>query len=359
MRAPCDLASCPPPPADPPPLFLPRADYDIILWPTSLTASKPLGVLHGHTSPVTRVLAVEGGLQLVSVGTDGSIRLWDVAMGRCVQVLNDPARKQPADVKGAVEVSSLDVSAATIDGRSGGLLTASTAPAFWRARKTNRAEQRTHDYAPSLAVYNSVFGVIVSADESSSLAVWKVETGQCLGRFDRAHGVSKITSLAFDSTGRRLLSGAHDGSVRVWNFSSGECLRACVSPPSDAVEVTGVLHVPPTKSRPGLFVSVGWSKALTCFPDQVVRSKVRARLWCWQPACDHAPFASMRARMGAAALPQMCPRSSSLHASRNVFPPTRHRNTVSPPPAAAIHIASRPHPSWSTSTRTRASQLRR
>ena len=251
-------------------------EYDILLWPASLSASsRPHGMLRGHACPVSRVLAVEGGAQLISLGSDGSIRLWDVGMARCVQVLNDPSRTELADSRGFAEVSTLNVSAASLDARSGGLLTASATPSFWRARRTSRAEQRTHDHAPSVVAYNAVFDVIVSADESSSLAVWKVETGACLGRFDRAHGTSKITSLAFDSSGRRLVSGAHDGSVRVWNFSSGECLRACVSPPTDAVEVTGIVHIAPTRSRPGLFVTVGWSKALACFPDLPVRAKVR------------------------------------------------------------------------------------
>ncbi|KAG8462926.1 hypothetical protein KFE25_001699 [Diacronema lutheri] len=249
-------------------------EYDILLWPASLSASsRPHGMLRGHACPVSRVLAVEGGAQLISLGSDGSIRLWDVGMARCVQVLNDPSRTELADSRGFAEVSTLNVSAASLDARSGGLLTASATPSFWRARRTSRAEQRTHDHAPSVVAYNAVFDVIVSADESSSLAVWKVETGACLGRFDRAHGTSKITSLAFDSSGRRLVSGAHDGSVRVWNFSSGECLRACVSPPTDAVEVTGIVHIAPTRSRPGLFVTVGWSKALACFPDLPVRAK--------------------------------------------------------------------------------------
>ena len=32
----------------------------------------------------------------------------------------------------------------------------------------------------------------------------------------------KVTALAFDASGRRLLTGAQDGLVRVWNFSSGQ-----------------------------------------------------------------------------------------------------------------------------------------
>ena len=42
-----------------------------------------------------------------------------------------------------------------------------------------------------------------------------------------------MTALAFDASGRRLLTGGQDGVVRVWNFSSGQCLREC-TPPREA-----------------------------------------------------------------------------------------------------------------------------
>ena len=36
---------------------------------------------------------------------------------------------------------------------------------------------------------------------------------------------TKMTAMAFDEAGRRLITGANDGTVRVWNFSNGQCLQ--------------------------------------------------------------------------------------------------------------------------------------
>ncbi len=36
---------------------------------------------------------------------------------------------------------------------------------------------------------------------------------------------SRVYSVAFSSDGQRLASASGDGTVRVWNVASGECLR--------------------------------------------------------------------------------------------------------------------------------------
>ena len=51
----------------------------------------------------------------------------------------------------------------------------------------------------------------------------------------------KVTALAFDASGRRLLTGAQDGLVRVWNFSSGQCLRECLPPTQGDVPISADL----------------------------------------------------------------------------------------------------------------------
>ena len=45
-------------------------------------------------------------------------------------------------------------------------------------------------------------------------------------------GNEQPTAVAFDHSGRRLLVGRQDGSVRVYNFSSGQCLAECLPPKS-------------------------------------------------------------------------------------------------------------------------------
>lgn len=52
-----------------------------------------------------------------------------------------------------------------------------------------------------------------------------METGERLIKFKVAKGDIEITALTFDPSLRRLLTGARDGTVSIWNFNNGACLR--------------------------------------------------------------------------------------------------------------------------------------
>lgn len=75
------------------------------------------------------------------------------------------------------------------------------------------------------ALFNSVFGVVVSVDEAGTVCTWDMATGAREGRFTKAHRESRVTAAVFDTNERRLVTVANDGSVRMWNFNNGSLLR--------------------------------------------------------------------------------------------------------------------------------------
>ncbi|EDO38985.1 predicted protein [Nematostella vectensis] len=93
---------------------------------------------------------------------------------------------------------------------------------------------------------------VVSACHESVVCVWSLETGEKIIQFSNAHDDSEITAMSFDPSKRRLVTGARDGSVKIWNFNNGACLR--VLHQVDDEEITGILchkqHI----------ITVGWSK---------------------------------------------------------------------------------------------------
>lgn len=134
----------------------------------------------------------------------------------------------------------------------------------------------SHDTPISDVVYNEPFNLVISADESSTVRVWDAITGKAVYFFTEAHGRSKITALALDNLGRRLVTGAQDGSVKVWNFSTGVCLQNCI--PTANAEVAGVIY-----ARDPLLKGVvagGWSRRITLWPDEAddTREGVDAQL---------------------------------------------------------------------------------
>ena len=120
---------------------------------------------------------------------------------------------------------------------------------------------------------------MVSADVSGSVQVWDVHTGKMSFKFNRIHGKdSKVTTLGMDRSGRRLITGGDDGTVRIWNFSNGQCLRQCITrrPPqfgsSEEVqrkgrELTAVAFVVTGGSESKFIITGGWNRRVYVFPD--------------------------------------------------------------------------------------------
>jgi len=77
---------------------------------------------------------------------------------------------------------------------------------------------------------------MVTADARSLVCVWDVISGEKLMEFSAATGCSssssgsdvdqlEMTAMSFDPTYRRLVTALSDGSLAIWNFNNGNCLR--------------------------------------------------------------------------------------------------------------------------------------
>jgi WD40 repeat protein len=56
---------------------------------------------------------------------------------------------------------------------------------------------------------------VVTGCDSSSIAVWDIETGSKSIVFSNAHGDEEITCMVFDEVERRLITGARNGTIKV------------------------------------------------------------------------------------------------------------------------------------------------
>lgn len=55
--------------------------------------------------------------------------------------------------------------------------------------------------------------------------MWDLDTGEKTMQFSRCHGDVELTAMTFDPSGRRLITGGRDGSLKIWNFNNGACLN--------------------------------------------------------------------------------------------------------------------------------------
>lgn len=69
--------------------------------------------------------------------------------------------------------------------------------------------------ALSYALYNSTHRQVVTGHADSSVSLWDVETGRRRLQILNAHGEDELTCMTLDSSHRRLITGARNGTIKV------------------------------------------------------------------------------------------------------------------------------------------------
>jgi WD40 repeat protein len=243
-------------------LGLPSVGPELGLLDAEHQAPPPLLSLRGHTGPVRAMAFLPDGRRALSASDDGTLRLWDVLLGRTLRALT--AHEGPviavavaADGKhalsggqdGTLRYWDLDGVAAPVvlqaqggpvwkvalspDGRHALSRTAGGVVELWdlvegRVKRTlSVASKRV------LAVAFSPDGRYALTPRNvenrgenlnSRASLWEVDTGkevQTVGAFD-----SEIESVAFSPDGHRLLTGGYDRLVSLWDLDTGRRLLA-------------------------------------------------------------------------------------------------------------------------------------
>src|SRR5579864_3641154 len=144
---------------------------------------KPLLALDtgGHTNAVYKVLVSDYKNQLISVGLDKTIRIWDLGTGEPLRVLRPPVGP----------------------GAHGYLFSAALSPdGTLLAVGTYRALTPLYDHRIHLIELPS--GNMVRSLKGHSYTIY---------------------DLAFSADGERLASASHDATVRIWDVKTGESLK--------------------------------------------------------------------------------------------------------------------------------------
>jgi len=66
--------------------------------------------------------------------------------------------------------------------------------------------------------------MIASASQDGKIKVWKILTGQCLRKYEKAHNKG-ITSITFSKDSSQLLTSSYDHSIRIHGLKSGKLLK--------------------------------------------------------------------------------------------------------------------------------------
>ena len=209
-------------------------------------------VLKGHVCEVNSVCLSADDRWALSGSWDGTLRLWELATGRCARVID----RVGVSSRGPVDCVYLSADAKWA-------LDSCYPMALWDLTNGNCVRVlKGHTHGIQAVCISADKTLILSGggntggsssilrDEDEArkmdchLRLWDAATGECLRVF--AGHRHAITSVCLSSDERWAVSGSIDRTVRIWELSTGRCLRTleghtdrvssvCISPDSDWV----------------------------------------------------------------------------------------------------------------------------
>jgi WD40 repeat protein len=183
-------------------------DKTVRVW--NLTSGREQAKLTGHSEMVFSVAVTADATLAVSGSQDDTMRVWDLTTGR-------EQAKFVDHFGGWVTAVAI-----TTDGR----LAVSCDSTFMRVRDLATENTLSTVEGPSLPVI-PVNSIAITADETlavrgmgdGTVQVWNLTTGREQAKLT-GHDTS-VASVSVTADGTRAVSGSYDGTVRVWNLATG------------------------------------------------------------------------------------------------------------------------------------------
>ena len=176
-------------------------DGDYALRIVDRTGQQSPRLLTGHTSWTTRLDASPDGQWLVSASWDGSVKLWDVTTGRCLQTMLG----HEGPVVGVAFISATQLASAGQDGKL----------KIWDVPAGECGLELVSEGPPLVCLSaDNVHGWIAAADAAGTIRLWNArEPGlglPCRGLDSTAH------CLCFSADGNQLAAGGRDHDIVLW-----------------------------------------------------------------------------------------------------------------------------------------------
>ncbi|XP_074241495.1 WD repeat-containing protein 64 isoform X2 [Saimiri boliviensis] len=193
-------------------------DKVIRLWHPNIS-TKPVGKLVGHMFSITEIVTNEKDQHVVSLSSAKVFRVWDIQTLSLLQVFHD-SQGGPGDMQ---------IYSMIYDANHGMLITGSSVMDMYpltRMIQDTKQIPHTHEREINVMLYNKYFHQVLTICSESIIRVWELETGLQVYQILDSHGFNiEVTSAAIDESGFIFATGAYNGTVRIWDFGSGQEMK--------------------------------------------------------------------------------------------------------------------------------------
>ncbi|XP_012370105.2 EF-hand calcium-binding domain-containing protein 8 [Octodon degus] len=235
--------------------FLATGGYDshIRLW-NPFISKRPVWLMKGHQTSVTHIIVdSKNSSILISISRDKNIRVWDLQDYVCLQTFSG---KQ-------FSLGNYPITSAYFHTNDNTLICSTYSVGILKGYLEAHGPMKsgkttTHNSALCAVLYSKIFKQVVSGCQQGMVSVWEITTGKRMMEFCvSGTRLVELTAMALDVHERCLLTGLLDGTMKMWNYNTGECLLTFPNP--DRVEITGIVHMNK------VYYMTGWSKRITSF----------------------------------------------------------------------------------------------
>lgn len=199
-------------------------DGSIKIW--NPNTGESISLFTGHTEPVYDLAFTHGNSILVSVGSDSSVRTWDLTKGpESMSLANHQESVNAVDFSGD---SKLLISGSGFYGNQpyGQSQTIDNSVRVWDLSTGENIETHELNIGPVSDVVfdpgNHDGQVFAASSGNGKIQVVNRQSHEVL--FERLAHKGGVNRICFDSTGRRIASVGNDGMLCIWNIADTSLL---------------------------------------------------------------------------------------------------------------------------------------